>query len=187
MQSSAPSKLNPVCPHVAEYWFIGCTLLFLTQLRTGFYIEHLGIYSIFHPLETLENSKKFQDGRNVCHQLKDCIEEGNTSLELTNILHDQKVEVSELCAAVLRKCDSRQYFEDMICALMQAEKDCAENIQLLKSLIDYVKKLSNKLGYHIDGIETVVRRRVKIWTKPGANEKSMNYRMTLFGVNYIHS
>jgi predicted DNA-binding protein YlxM (UPF0122 family) len=115
---------------------------------------------LFNFIDFLEifESKKYQNGKKICQQLRVCIKKDNITVDSIKVLDDKKKNVSMLCASVLTNQESRKSIEDKISELMHVVEDCSKKIQLLESAINHAKELlelSNEVHLNCD-IETTI-------------------------------
>jgi hypothetical protein len=116
---------------------------------------------LFNFIDFLEifESKKYQNGKKICQQLRVCIKKDNITVDSIKVLDDKKENVSMLCASVLTNQESRKSIEDKISELMHVVEDCSKKIQLLESAINHAKELlelSNEVHDLNCDIETTI-------------------------------
>ena len=117
----------------------------------------------------VEDCKEYQDGKEICQQLKEKIEKGDITIDLLKVLDNERKKVSMLCASVVAEQASVQTFEDKITELMGVVKDCSKKTNLPERTINHGKKLWKEIyHYPISEIHTVI----EIFDKPNKNRGS---------------
>ena len=97
-----------------------------------------------------EKLEKYQAGKKICQKLTMCIKEGNISPAFSEEVYNEKEKVSALCANVLDKsmsendiADFQTQISEQISKFYLVIQDCSQKIELLESVINFGKRISN--------------------------------------------